>query len=91
MQFIPVTTRVLIPPQDNLLEVLKESLTDVREGDVLCISSKVVAIHEGRCIPKDGVDKQQLTAGEADIVIPRSYWPSALTVLYIIPFSVGLV
>jgi coenzyme F420-0:L-glutamate ligase len=82
MQFIPITTRILTPPQDNLLAVLKESLADVRDNDVLCISSKVVAIHEGRCVAKDSVDKQQLAASEADLVIPRSYWSSSLAVIH---------
>jgi len=79
MQFIPITTRILTPPQDNLLEVLKESLIDVCNGDVICISSKVVAIHEGRCIEKGTIKKSELVYQEADIIIPRSYWPSPLT------------
>lgn len=52
MQFIPVTTRILQPPQDDLLSVIRGSLTDIKNGDVMLISSKVVAIHEGRCVPK---------------------------------------
>jgi hypothetical protein len=49
MQVIPIKTRVLTPPQDDLFAVLDEYLTDVQEGDIIAISSKVVALHEGRC------------------------------------------
>jgi len=82
MQYIPIKTRVLTPPKDDLLAVLCESLVGVKEGDVVLVSSKVVAIHEGHCMPKAEVDKQQLTASEADIIIPRPYWPSPLTVAH---------
>jgi dihydrofolate synthase / folylpolyglutamate synthase len=66
MELIPIKTRILHPPQDNLLEVLDASLLDVREGDVIVITSKVVAIHEGRCVPIDGTDKSALVNEEAD-------------------------
>jgi len=82
MQFIPIKTRILNPPKDDLLAVLADYLTDIRDGDVVCISSKVVAIHEGRCVTKDGVDKDKLVRQEADIIIPRPYWPSPLTVAH---------
>jgi dihydrofolate synthase / folylpolyglutamate synthase len=66
MQVFPIKTRVLHPPQDDLFEVLKESLPPLEEGDVVTITSKVVAIHEGRCVPIEGTDKEALVRGEAD-------------------------
>jgi F420-0:gamma-glutamyl ligase len=42
-------------------------------GDVLAITSKVVAIHQGRCVPVARVrDKEELIAAEADPWIPRA-------------------
>lgn len=80
MQYIPIKTRILQPPQDDLFSVLDTSLVDVREGDIIAVSSKVVAIHEGLCLPVEGTDKAALVSAESELSIPRSYWPSPLTV-----------
>ncbi len=82
MEFIPIKTRILQPPQDDLLEVLDEYLSMVQEGDVVIISSKVVAIHEGRCVKKDLNDKGTLALKQAEIVIPRDYWTTPATVIH---------
>jgi dihydrofolate synthase / folylpolyglutamate synthase len=80
MEYIPVKTRVLQPPQDNLYEALGAALPALQNGDVLVVSAKVVAIGEGRCVSVKGFDKETFIAGEAQLVIPRSYWSSPLTV-----------
>lgn len=80
MQLIPVQTRRFELPQDDLFAVLDGALRDVQEGDVVLISSKVVAIGEGRTLEADTVDKAALVAAEADLLIPRSYWKSPLTI-----------
>lgn len=82
MQLIPIKTRILQPPQDDLLSVFDESLSDVREGDIVVVSSKVVSIHEGNCVPIEGTDKKVLIAQEAQFAIPREYWSSPLTVAH---------
>ncbi|MCA9354628.1 MAG: coenzyme F420-0:L-glutamate ligase [Candidatus Kaiserbacteria bacterium] len=80
MQIIGIKTRVLQPPKDDLFSVLDESLTDVQEGDVVCVSSKVVAINEGRCVAKEVFDKEAHIAAEAQVMIPRPYWHAPLTI-----------
>lgn len=65
MELIPIQTRTLHPPQDDLFEVFDTTLTNLREGDVVCVTSKVVAIHEGRCVPMAGTDKAALVKEEA--------------------------
>jgi F420-0:gamma-glutamyl ligase len=82
MQFIPIKTRILKPPQDDLFRVLTESLPPLQERDVILISSKVVAIHEGRAVPMEAADKQTLISEAADLIIPRPYWPAPLTVAH---------
>lgn len=79
-RFIPVLTPVLRPPQADLRAVLRSSLPALEDGDVLVISSKVVALDEGRCVPVAGADKEALVAAEAELVIPRPYWNRPLTV-----------
>ena len=82
MKFIPIKTRILQPPQDDLFLVFDESLSEVSEGDIVVVSSKVVSIHEGHCVPVSGNDKKALIAQEAQFSIPRTYWPSPLTVAH---------
>ena len=80
MEFIAVKTRILLPPEDDILGALTESLTDIHEGDVLLISSKIVAIGEGRCVPIGEIDKNELVKTEADYLIPTEYRPFPLTI-----------
>jgi F420-0:gamma-glutamyl ligase len=82
MQFNPVKTRVLQPPHDDLFSVLDEYLHDVKDGDIIAVSSKVVSIHEGNCVSLTDVDKHALLEQEADLMIPRSYWGTPLTIKY---------
>lgn len=83
MEYIPVKTRVLLPPQDDLLAVFTESLPPLLEQDVVLISSKVVAIHQGSTVLiSAGVDKSALISGAADLIVPRPYWSSPLTVAH---------
>lgn len=53
MKFIPVKTRAMLPPRDDMYDVLDASLPRLREGDVLFIASKILAIHQGRCVKID--------------------------------------
>jgi F420-0:gamma-glutamyl ligase len=80
MQYIPIKTRIMQPPRDDLFSVLDESLGEVLEGDIIIVSSKVVSIGEGNCVPLGSVEKSELVRQEAELLIPRSYWPSPLTV-----------
>jgi F420-0:gamma-glutamyl ligase len=68
MELIPIKTRTLHPPKDDLYAILDGVLTDVREKDVIIVTSKVVAIHEGRCVPIEGTDKEALVSKEADSI-----------------------
>lgn len=72
MNFIPIRTRPLLPPRDNLYAVLDASLPRLREGDVLFITSKVLAIHQGRCVKiAPGISKERLIKREAEAYVPR--------------------
>jgi dihydrofolate synthase / folylpolyglutamate synthase len=80
MQFIPVKTRIMQPPKDDLVVLLDESLTTIQECDVVLISSKVVAIGEGRCVARDEFDKTAYVKEMAEVIIPRPYWGTDLTI-----------
>jgi len=82
MNLIPIKTRILYPPQDDLFAVLNEIDLALQEKDVVLVSSKVIAISEGRTVFAKGANKNELIAEAADLIIPRPYWPSPLTVAH---------
>ncbi len=73
----PVKTRVLKPPHDDLLQVIGESIGRLQEKSMVVITSKVVGIWEGQCLPMGQYKKDELTAREADFYLPRSFVPGA--------------
>ncbi|QQS61276.1 MAG: coenzyme F420-0:L-glutamate ligase [Candidatus Moraniibacteriota bacterium] len=66
MEVIGIQTRIVHPPKDDLYTVFEESISDIREEDILLISSKVLAIHQGRCVPTKHISKEDLILLEAD-------------------------
>src|ERR1051326_1723361 len=65
MKFIPIKTRKFQPPKDDILKELDKRLPKLREGDVLFITSKVLAIHQGRCIKIQDPRHRQGFGGQA--------------------------
>lgn len=84
MQFTPIKTRPLVPPKDDLYQVLDASLPPLQEGDVILVTSKIVAIHQGRCIPVSEVsNKDVLIRKEAEKYLERdmtAQYPIMLTI-----------
>lgn len=83
MQFIPIKTRKVLPPKDNLFDVLETYLPSLHEGDVLLITSKVLGIHQGRCVPVGSVAKDDLIRSEAEKYLDRDMtasYPIMLTI-----------
>src|SRR3989344_7057522 len=66
MRFIKVKTRAFTPPKDDIYNLLKE-VVKLHNGDIIVITSKVLAIHQGRCVKiKPGLSKKKLIQKEAD-------------------------
>ena len=69
-----VKTRILVPPKDNLFEVLEKSLPKIlKENTIITITSKIVSICEGRCIPINKIDKDRLVKKESSKYLPRDF------------------
>lgn len=67
MHIIPIKTRVFFPPKDDILSVLEKIGKRLKERDIFVITSKLVAIGEGRCVRATTKHaKQALIADEAD-------------------------
>ena len=76
MQFIPIKTRPLNPPKDDLIKVMNEYITELKDWDIIFITSKVVAIHEGLCVKNDWVvTKKDLIIKEADSYLKTDIVP----------------
>jgi putative folate metabolism gamma-glutamate ligase len=72
----PIKTRILQPPKDDLLAVIKFSLKKLPEKSILAITSKVVAIWQGQCIPRQKIlSKDQLIIAESDKYLDRTHVP----------------
>lgn len=66
MLVTPIKVRPLLPPKDDLYAAIKESKLKLDDGDVIAVTSKVVAIQEGCALPIEGTDKLELIKKEAD-------------------------
>jgi len=69
MNFIPIKTRIVMPPKDEIWDILDG--LDVKDGDVVFITSKILAIHQGRCVK--GVDKEALIKQECTHYLPYKH------------------
>jgi F420-0:gamma-glutamyl ligase len=72
MIITPIKTKKLIPPCDDLFSAMCAAIKKIPERSILVVTSKVVSIHEGRCIAIGTVsDKDDLIKAEADYYLPR--------------------
>jgi F420-0:gamma-glutamyl ligase len=53
MEIYSIKTRLINPPKDDLIQAIIESKPNLKEGDILVVASKVVAIAEGRLVPRE--------------------------------------
>jgi dihydrofolate synthase / folylpolyglutamate synthase len=84
MEIIPIKTRVVMPPKDDIYNVIDEFCPKLQEKDVLLITSKILAIHQGLCIPMNTIeDKDELIKKEADVFIPRKECPGEYVIMTI--------
>ena len=76
MQFFPIKTRPLNPPKDDLLAVIDEYVTDLKDGDIIFITSKVISIHEWNCVKNDWkITKKDLIFKETKNIIKTDVVP----------------
>lgn len=76
MKIVPIHTRIIRPPHDDLLLAIEKSLSRIPERSILVITSKVVSIWQGKCVSKKEIkDKNALVRQEADYYFPRSKVP----------------
>jgi len=73
-----IKTRKFLPPKDDLWDLLSE-IKSLKENSVVALTSKVVSIGEGRCIPIEKFpNKDELVIKETDKYLPRDATPYGL-------------
>lgn len=76
MEIKVIKTRKFLPPKDDLWGLIRESVSELEENSVFCITSKVVSVGEGRCIPLETkLTKDQIVFEEAEYYIKRGENP----------------
>ncbi len=70
-----IKTRKFLPPKDDLFELLSY-IKSLKENSVVAVTSKVVAICEGRCIKSNKITKDEIAIREADKYISREDSPN---------------
>lgn len=82
MIITPIKTRAFIPPKDDLFSLIKEGFSGkkIKENSIFVVTSKVVAIWQGRCIKIGSIDKEALIKKEADLYLDRKENPNRYNV-----------
>ena len=76
MKIQAIKTRKVIPPKDDIRDILDEVAEKIGEREIVVVASKIVSIHEGRCVSReDYSNKLELIEEEADYLLPRSEVP----------------
>jgi len=71
-EFIPIKTDKFLPPQFDIYSQLDKYLPKLQENDVVFITSKILSIHQGNCVPiSDIPNKDDLIRQEADYHLER--------------------
>lgn len=84
MKIKPIKTRIFMPPKDDLFSLIKDALSPERleERSVFIITSKIISIWQGRCIPiNNQTTKDNLIEKEAEWYLPRDKIPQNYVML----------
>lgn len=68
LEFIPVKTRIVHPPKDDIKDIIDN--LNIKDSDIVFITSKIMGIHEGRTIKTDEIAKEDLIRKEAERYLP---------------------
>jgi len=77
-----IRTKLFKPPKDDLFGEILNKVKNIPEGSILVIASKILSIHQGRCIPINKIkDKDELIKYEAEKYLPRHKVPKGFAML----------
>src|SRR3989304_9115790 len=70
MKVFAIKTHKIRPHKESLLEILDKYLLSLKGGSVVAVTSKIVAICEGRVVKLGKIDKEDLIKKEAEYFLP---------------------
>lgn len=73
MKVIALKTEKVSPRSTTLVALLDRSLKKFPDRSILVITSKVVALSEGRFLPHNATLKEEAVIAEADYYLPKEY------------------
>jgi F420-0:gamma-glutamyl ligase len=73
MLVTPLQVDTVRPNTIGLFDLVDTAVTDMLEGSILVITSKVVSLCEGRVVPIAEADREVLITQEADYYLPSSF------------------
>lgn len=72
MQINAIRTPIITVQDHNIFSILDLALQEMTDGDILAVTSKIVALCEGRAVPLDAATKSELVAQEANLYLPAT-------------------
>lgn len=72
MKVAALKTELITAGATTLLALLERVISDLDEGSVVAVTSKIVSLCEGSVIPCDQIDKEELVVRESDLYLPAS-------------------
>src|SRR5688572_24149732 len=70
MRLTPLRTHRITPADTDLFAILDRHVPRLAERSVLAITSKIVALVEGRVVPANAASKRELVLKEAERYVP---------------------
>lgn len=68
-----VKTDKILPGRQTIFEILDKYLPDLKDGSIIAITSKIIALCENRVAPVEGTDKENLALQEASYYLPPDH------------------
>ena len=72
MKVAALKTELITAGATTLLALLERVISDLDEGSVVAVTSKIVSLCESSVIPCDQIDKEELVVRESDLYLPAS-------------------
>lgn len=84
MDILPIKTNSFIPPKMSIYPELEK--IQVKENDILVITSKIISIHQGDCISVLDKKRKNVILEEADYILDENF-PLTIKNNLFVPFS----
>lgn len=71
MQIASIKTHKITESDKNILDIIDKYVPSLSENSILVVTSKIISICEGRIIPIDRINKDELVKSEAEKYLPK--------------------